>query len=92
MVALRTTFDQPAWQVKVAKTEQKRVVVVGAGFGGGIAAKCLDQGGHVHVTLVTPSSYFEDVTAQPRAVVRRHSYRKCVLRNATERGEPGGKR
>eukprot|EP01043_Picozoa_sp_COSAG02_P018859 COSAG02_NODE_892_length_16138_cov_14.599875_13_plen_1256_part_00 len=47
----------------------KRVVIVGGGYLGTTVAKQLDLMDGYHVTLIDPKEYFEDVTAQPKAIV-----------------------
>ena len=47
----------------------KRVVIIGGGYLGTTVAKQLDLMDGYHVTLIDPKEYFEDVTAQPKAIV-----------------------
>ena len=55
-------------QPKIAPNKA-RVVVVGGGWMGATVAKKLDLLGDFFVTLIDPKEYFEDNTAQPKAVV-----------------------
>ncbi len=55
-------------QSKIAPNKA-RVVVVGGGWLGVVVAKKLDLLDEFFVTLIDPKEYFEDNTAQPKAVV-----------------------